>query len=248
MNVIVNNLLVHYTRQGEGRPVLLLHGWGDHLQTFEKIASQLSDTYEIISLDLAGFGKSQAPGNAWGLEDYSRFVHLFLKKINIQPHVIIGHSNGGAIAIYGIACQELTADKLVLLASAGVRLPAKGRKLALGIVARSGKMVTTFLPNDVRKSLRQKLYKSVGSDLLVAPGMEQTFKRIVNQDIQQDATKLTLPTLIINGDSDTATPLSFAKILHGRIKHSELVVLPDAGHFIHQTNSDDVVSKLRKFM
>ncbi len=248
MNVIVNNLLVNYTRRGIGKPILLLHGWGDRLETFDNLVKQLEDAYELISLDLAGFGKSQAPANTWGLEDYAQQVKLFLKKIDVQPYVIIGHSNGGAIAIEGLSTHELSAAKLILLASAGVRLPAKGRKLALGMLARSGKVATSFLPKQTRNALQQKLYKAVGSDLLVAPGMKQTFKRIVTQDIQNDAAKLSLPTIIFNGDQDDATPLSFAKILHSRIKKSELIVLPGADHFLHQSRTDEIAIKLRKFL
>lgn len=240
--------MVNYMRQGAGKPIVMLHGWGDNLGTFDAVAALLQDSYEVIRLDLAGFGKSQPPKDAWDLKEYAQFVSEFLNKINVEPYAVVGHSNGGAIAIYGVANGLLKPQKLVLLASAGVRLPAKGRKLAWKIVARTGKVATAALPSTVRDSLRQKLYKSAGSDLLITPGMEATFKQIVAHDIQGDAAKLACPTIIFNGDKDTATPPEFAVRLHECIKNSKLLVLPNTDHFLHQSNAGEVAKGMKEFL
>lgn len=248
MNVIVNDLLVHYTRQGRGSPLLLLHGWGDRLETFDAVAKQLEDSYEVLRLDLPGFGQSQPPASAWGLKDYAEHVAHFLHKIGVEPAAILGHSNGGAIAIYGLANGRLSASKLILLSSAGIRSTEKGRKLAWKLVAKAGKVATGVLPSGARASLRAKLYQSAGSDLLVAPGMEATFKRIISEDVQADARKLSLPTLILNGTDDTATPPAYGHLLNRSIKGSELTLVDAGDHFMHQVYPDKISHLIKDFL
>lgn len=228
--------------------MLLLHGWGDRLETFDAVARHLEANNTVIRLDLPGFGKSQAPKEAWGLQQYAEHVNTFLQKIDCQPAAIIGHSNGGAIAIYGLANGLLHTDKLVLLSSAGIRAVEKGRKLAWKVLAKTGKVATSVLPPGARASLRTRLYKSAGSDLLVAPSMEATFKLIVSQDVQSDAAKLNLPTLILYGKNDTATPPEYAQKFHHAINNSRLILLDNADHFMHQQYPDKVSANIQEFI
>ncbi len=248
MNVIVNDLLVNYSRQGKGSPLLLLHGWGDRLETFDAIARLLEANNTVVRLDLPGFGKSQAPNEAWGLEQYAEHVSNFLQKIDCQPTAIVGHSNGGAIAIYGLANGQLRADKLVLLSSAGIRAVERGRKFAWKVLAKTGKVATSTLPAGARASLRTRLYKSAGSDLLIAPSMEATFKRIVSQDVEAHAAKLNMPTLIMYGKNDTATPPEYGEKFHRAVKGSKLILLDDADHFMHQQYPDKISALISEFL
>ena len=248
MNVIINRLLVNYTREGDGPTLLLLHGWADQLHTFDALIIDLKSDYDIVLLDLAGFGKSQAPDAPWGLDDYADYVVEFLKKLSISPHAIIGHSNGGAIAIKLVANQKVQAKSLVLLSSAGIRNIQKSRKLLWNIVAKLGKLATFLLPVSIRKSLRNTLYKSVGSDLTVAPRMEETFKRVIGEDVQKDAVRVAIPTLIISGTEDTATPLLYAQMYHRLITGSSLKPIEGADHFVHQSHNQDVSRYVREFL
>ncbi len=248
MNAIINNMLVRYTRQGRGRSIVLLHGWGDRLETFDAISSALQIDYEVIRLDLAGFGSSQPPSVPWGLTDYAVQVSDFLKKIDVQPYGIIGHSNGGAIAVIGLASGVLSADKLVLIASAGIRNDDKARKTAWSLIAKAGKVATIALPNATRVKLKSKLYRSSGSDILVSPQMEATFRQIVTEDILEDTKRIRADTLILNGTADTATPPSYAKKFHANIKESKLEFIDNADHFVHQQHSERVTMLIRDFL
>src|SRR5581483_4025048 len=98
MNVIVDDLMASYHKTGAGKPLVLLHGWGDSSKTFAALASELKDKYELYSLDLPGFGGSQAPPQAWGLDDYASFLESWLNKLAIKPYAVVGHSFGAAVA------------------------------------------------------------------------------------------------------------------------------------------------------
>ena len=229
-------------------PVVLLHGWGDRLETFDQLTNTLSADYEVIRLDLAGFGKSQPPNGSWGLDEYAQYVATFLKKIDVSPFAILGHSNGGAVAVKAVVTGRTAPEKLILLSSAGIRNTKNARKFAWRVAAKTGKSAAAILPKNIQRSLRARLYQSAGSDIMVAPHMEETFKRIVAEDIQVEAAMLQLPTLIINGSSDEATPLQFAQIFHSAIENSQLVVLNDAGHFAHQEQADEVARAVKGFL
>lgn len=249
MQVIVDSLLTHYEVHGKGRPVLLLHGWGDSAAGLQAMQAALAKKYKVIALDLPGFGGTQAPQSVWGLDDYAYFVDHFLAKTDTkQLKALIGHSNGGAIAIRGMARGWLSADKLVLVASAGIRGEYKGRVKSLRIITKVGKAITSPLPKSVKQKLRSKVYKTVGSDMLVAEHLQETFKKVVEDDVRVDALHLNLPTLLIYGDKDDSTPLRYGKIFNEAIKGSKLEVLAGAGHFVHNDEPQAVVKAIQGFL
>jgi len=248
MQVVVDSLLTQYERAGKGKVVLILHGWGDNSKGWQEFQELINKDYDVIVLDLPGFGGTDAPTQTWGLDEYAAFVSAFLKKIRVKSEAIIAHSNGGAIAIRGLAQGKLQAKSLVLLDSAGIRTYHKGRNRVIRMLTKTGKLVTMPLPASFKNRLRRKVYKTVGSDMLVVESLQETFKRVVTDDIQSDAAALNLPVLIIYGEEDTATPLQYGQILHNLISGSTLEVVPGAGHFVHLDEPRVVANNIRGFL
>lgn len=245
---MVDTLLTSYEAQGKGKLVVILHGWGDAAAGFKGLSKVLAAKYKVVALDLPGFGGTQPPSGVWGLDDYAQFVAHFLKKIDAAPvYMLVGHSNGGAIAMRGLANGSLSADKLVVLGGAGIRGEYKGRVKALRYIAKAGKALTMPLPKSLKTRLRQKVYKTAGSDMLVAEHLQETFKKIVTDDVRQDADKLTLPTLLIYGEQDQSTPVAYGETFHQLINGSTLEVLPGAGHFVHLDRPADVERSVTEF-
>lgn len=249
MQVIVDGLLTHYEISGKGRVVVMLHGWGDRAAGLDTLRAVLARHYMVVTPDLPGFGGTAAPAGVWGLSEYAQFVAAFLQKIGTKHvYAFLGHSNGGAIAIRGLAQETLKADELVLLASAGIRDTYKGRSKALRMVVKAGKILAAPLPSRIKKGLRRSVYSAIGSDMLVAEHLQETFKRIVTDDVQADAAKLSVPTLLIYGEADAATPVGYGERLHELIPGSTLEILPGAGHFIHIDRPHDVVRIIEEFL
>ena len=249
MNIVVDNLMTNYELTGSGKLVVLLHGWGDRARGLAALQRRLSARYQVVALDLPGFGGSQPPEESWDLDDYAAFTAAFLEKLGLpKPFAILGHSNGGSLAIRGLSVGQLQADKLVLLASAGIREGNSLRRLGLKIVARTGNLVTLWMPDRYRRGLRKSLYGVAGSDILVAPQLEETFKRTVRQDVQADAAKLELPTLLVYGDQDRATPVAMGQRYHQLIKGSRLETIPGAGHFLHVDAAEQVENLVEDFL
>lgn len=82
---------------------------------------------------------------------------------------------------------------------------------------------------------------------MLLPHMEQTFRRIINQDVAEDARKIKLPTLLVYGSADKATPVVYGRILHGEIAGSKLEVI-DAGHFLHQAQPQKTAQLIEDFL
>lgn len=249
MQVVVDGLMTHYEQAGRrGKQLLLVHGWGDRLETYNQLVERLQPHYRTTRLDLPGFGATEPPKEVWGLSDYAGYLKAFVDKLGLRPDVIIGHSNGGAVAIVAVADGLLAPKKLVLLASAGVRNRQKGRKLLWKMTAKTGKAATIWLPKRQRQRLQKKFYGTIGSDLLVAPHLQETFKRTVAEDITTKATQLTAPTLLVYGDQDTATPISgVGEPLHKAIAGSILRIIPSSDHFVHQQVPDQVAAMIEEF-
>ena len=248
MQVVVNGLITHYAIAGEGRTVLFLHGWGDSLAGFRELQGALSGEYSVVALDLPGFGQTQSPESVWGLDDYAKFVASFAAKLKLKVSVVVGHSNGGAIAIRGLASETVKADKLVLLSSAGIRGESKGKLGAIQLVTKTGKILTSSLPGSVRAKLRRKVYSAVGSDMLVAEHLEDTFKKVVAEDVRADADKLKQSTLLIYGMEDRATPASYGELFSELIKRSRLEIIDNAGHFVHHDQPEQVRRLISEFI
>jgi len=250
MQIVVDGLMTHYQRQGKGKVVILLHGWADRLETFRNIMPELAKQYDVIALDLPGFGQTQMPTTTWKLDHYALFLQAFIKKLGLEDiYALVGHSNGGALAIKATADGFVKPQKLVLLASSGVRDTAKLKRVATKAVAKTGKVMTFWLPKTTKQKLQKKLYGTIGSDMLVAPHLQETFKQTVRQDIQRDAVKITVPTLLIYGEQDKATPIeSVAKQLNTRIAGSYLKIIPGADHFVHQVAATEVSQEIQEFL
>ena len=248
MNVVVDGLMTSYTRAGNGKVILCLPGWADTGASFSKLTEHLQDGYEVITLDMPGFGDSQAPPHAWGLSDYAEFIADWLKKLKISSvYGLVGHSYGGAVAIASLSKDHLKADKLILLASAGIRTKKPARKRLLKAVAKAGKLPLMMLPAGKRQKLRKRFYRAIGSDLTLLPHMELTFKRIIEEDVQTMAKNVTIPTLLAYGSKDRDTPEADGRRLQKIIPHSRLVKL-EAGHFLHQEQPAAIAKLITNFL
>lgn len=250
MQVIVDGLLTNYSEIGKGKRVILcLHGWADTGVTFEGLGKDLikHGDFRLIMIDLPGFGGTQNPPAAWGLDDYVGFIESFLKKIKTDPHAIIAHSNGGAIAVTGLASNHFKAEKLVLLASAGIRNPSL-KKLLLKAFAKPAGLALKAFPKTVRLRVRKKLYGTIGSDYLVVMHMQDTFKRVVSTDVSEAASTLELPVCLIYGERDDATPPELGRKLAGVISGAEFYEIPLAGHFVHHEQVYKVSNIIKDFL
>jgi pimeloyl-ACP methyl ester carboxylesterase len=119
-------MTLHFTRQGRGEPLVLIHGIGHHWRAWEPVVPLLAEHHDVIALDLPGFGRSPAPAVNLGMPTAVAALAEFFAEAGLdRPHVA-GNSLGGAIAL------ELAAAGLVrsatVLSPAGFATPAQVRR------------------------------------------------------------------------------------------------------------------------
>lgn len=249
MNIVVDELLAHYELTGAGKLVLLLHGWGDSARGMVQLQTALSKKYRVLAVDLPGFGNSQAPKAVWDLDNYAGFLRDLIAKLELsQPYAVIGHSNGGALAIRALSLKLLTPQKLVLLAASGIRSTRKGRRLALKVIAKAGNAATIWMPERHRRALRKRLYGVAGSDMLVVAHLQETFKKTVRQDVQADAANIKAQTLLLYAANDKAVPITDGQTYHKLIHGSRLEVIEDAEHFVHLDQPEKTEKLIMEFL
>jgi pimeloyl-ACP methyl ester carboxylesterase len=230
----IDGLNIEYTVEGEGYPVLLLHGWGSSYDVYNGIINTLKNRYKVVALNFPGCGKSDTMENPWNLDDYCNLVLKFMDKLEIKNPIMFGHSHGGRVTLNMAACGMVCPPKIVLLDSAGL-IPKKSFRQKWR--AKSFKAIKTVLTLPVIKnfsgSLLEKARKHYGSaDYNAAPlVLRQTLVSLVNTDLRDIISNITCPTLLIWGENDTATPLSDAKIIESKIKDSGLCVIKGTGHY-----------------
>ena len=234
MFINIDNLNIEYTIEGEGYPVLLLHGWGSSFDVYQGIINTLKNRYKVVALNFPGCGNSDTMENPWNLDDYCNLVLEFMNKIGIENPIMFGHSHGGRVTLKMVADKMVNPPKIVLLDSAGL-IPKKSFRQKWR--AKSFKIIKTVLTLPIIKSfstpLLEKARRHYGSaDYNAAPlVLRQTLVSLVNTDLRDILHNIACPTLLIWGENDTATPLADAKIIESKIRDCGLCVIKGTGHY-----------------
>lgn len=250
-DIIIDGKKVHYDESGpeNGKPVLLMHGWGCNHSTVKWIADSLNDKMHVYNVDLPGHGASPEPDSAWGVGDFTDLMEKFCKALNINDPVLIGHSFGGRISIMMGARNPIS--RIVLVDAAGV--PPK-RPLKYYLKVYSFKTAKKVLPVIFGKKAGGKMIdkwrgKAGSADYRnSSPMMRAVMSRCVNEDLTGYLPKIKASTLLLWGEEDKATPLSDAKLMEKMIPDAGLVSWPDCGHYSFLDNPHGFRAVIRKFL
>lgn len=239
MKIKVKNVLVNYIQYGEGKDILLLHGWGQNIEMMKMLGDNFSDRFRITILDFPGFGLSEEPREAWNIKDYANMLEEFINELGIKKPIIMGHSFGGRVAIRYSA--EHVVEKIVLFGSPCVR---EDTELPLSVKILKG---IKKLPGMDKIGEFAKNFIGSRDYKAASPVMRQTLVNVVNEDLSKYAKEIDCPTLLIWGENDTEAPVSDAKILESIMVDAALIVLPGT-HYAYIENLGQVVNILNNFI
>ena len=251
MQVKIKDWDINYEVQGEGEPVVFLHGWLTDLETMKPISTNLVKTHKVYLVDVVGFGKSSLPKEPLNSQDFAEFVKEFLEKLDIKNPVLIGHSNGGRIIINAVGKNMVKAKKIVLIDSAGIKPKRSVGYYIKVTVFKTGKLFLNLLPNTKGiKEFKERLRGKVGSsDYKASPTvLKDTMKIILNEDVKELLPNIKVPTLLIWGGMDKSTPISDAKIMEKLIPNAGLVEYPYGTHFSYLENVENCKLVLDSFL
>ena len=201
---------------------MFLHGYLSSKESFYLQINYFSRHFRVTAPDLPGFGGSGTIPAAWSVGEYADWLEGFLKERGIVFPNVIAHSFGGRVAIKCLARGLI--DRAVLTGCAGI---VKRRTLSYHLKVKSYRLVKKFAPRFAEAKFGSAEYRSL------SPLMRESYKKIVNEDLREEAKRIARPVLYLNGERDRETPLSSVKILHECTAGSRLAVLKGCGHFAH---------------
>ncbi len=237
IKTIIKNLSINYIKKGSGKTVLILPGWGTTINTYMTLINSISNYATVYCLDMPGFGESQEPSTYWNIDDYVEFIIEFIKKQEIKKLDLIGHSNGGRIIIKLMNEKNLDfeVDKIILIGSAGIVHKKTLSQVFKIKTYKFLKKTVEFKPIKlIFPNLLTKLKNHFGSEDYknATPIMRQTLVNLVNTDLREYLPNINVPTLLIWGENDTATPISDGEIMEKMIPDAGLIKVENSSHYV----------------
>jgi non-heme chloroperoxidase len=253
---------------GEGRPVVLIHGWPlSHESWSEQIPALNEAGYRVVSYDRRGFGAS-GPGDSYDYDALTGDLDSVLTDLDLTDATLVGFSmGGGEVARYVATYGEDRLRSVVFAAAVPPYL--------LNSESNPDGPLTEEAANEMSASLRSDrgaffdefttTFFSAGDDLKVTDEQRQEALRMCHQsnqeaalgcmeafgttDFREDLPKITVPTLVIHGDSDATVPFQGSgKRTHDALSGSELVVLEDAPHGCNVSHAAEFNRALLTFL
>lgn len=220
--------------------IYLLHGWSYKLERWDGVLSLLAKAgLEVEPLKIPGL--TDGTDRAWTLDDYLDWLQKSTG--DHKQVVLIGHSNGGRLAIAYAVRHPEKVKQLILIDSAGIYprgLTIRLKRAIFGTLAKVGKRLTQS------KRLRRLLYQAARESNYhqATPAMRQTMANLIEADLRHQLGQVQAPTTLIWGEKDRSTPLSDGKIMLANIPQANLTVIAGAGHSPHVSHPDQLAKLL----
>lgn len=264
----IAGLRVHLRDEGpreDAEPIVLLHGTGASLHTWEGWAAALRGERRVISYDMPGFGLTgPAPDANYTIENYARVVIAVLDHLGVQRCVLVGNSLGGYVAWATTVLHPERVARLVLVDAGGY--PYQSRSVPLGFrIARTPvlrDLMREVLPRSVIESSVRNIYGDPGKvtpelvdryfDLTTRAGNRQAlgerFAQTQPGELARRVPEIKAPTLIIWGGRDRLIPPDQGDRFHKEISGSQLKVFEALGHVPQEEDPAATVAAFREFL
>jgi len=234
--------------------IVLLHGWGQSAPAhIETLASSLrAKGYTVFCPHLPGFGTEKPPETPWTVDDYVKWV---LEKVHIEKNwesfILCGHSFGGRIALKCAAQHPQKIQKLILIASAGLRQNLSLKARVLRLISNTGRKVFDLPGLNKFQSIVHAAWRRIlgHKDYYRVSGvMQKTFLRIIAEDLAPVLSNITNPTLILWGKKDQYVSVEDAYTIHNAIPSSQIRVFSQADHFLPYNEPDELAEEIDLFV
>lgn len=248
-SINIDGIELHYTVQGNGNPLILMHGWGCNHSTVNSIATVAAKTHTVYNIDFPGFGNSPEPPEVWGVEKYTQLIEGMAKKLKLENPVLIGHSFGGRVGVLFASRNHVS--KLILVDAAGVK-PKRSFKYYFKVYSfKASKWFMRLIYGHRKAETKieaQRARRGSADYASASPKMRAILSRCVNEDLTHVMPNIKAPTLLIWGENDTATPIRDARIMEQLIPDAGLVSFPECGHYSFLDNPIQFGAVLNSFL
>ena len=242
----IDGMNVHYRDEGEGQAIVLLHGTGASLHTWDKWTAELKKSYRVIRLDLPAYGLTGPhPENKYSLPDYSSFLNSFVDSIGVDNFILSGNSLGGAIAWYYTTEYQNKVKLLSLLDPGGFYNKEKQSPLVFRLARAPGinKILRYVTPRFFIKNTLKEVYydktkltdKKIDTyrDLILRENNRESFINRTNSspvDYTQRLKSIVIPTQILWGNEDEWISVDNAKLFSEALPNNRVDIMKETGH------------------
>lgn len=266
--VELEGLQVHLRDEGprdDALPIVLLHGTGASLHTWDGWTDALKTEHRVIRFDLPGFGLTGPRDDAdYSIEAYAEFVVAALDSLGVQQAVVAGNSLGGRIAWGTAVLYPDRVAKLAILNASGYDF--KPESIPIGLVVARIPVVRQLVRNVLPRSFVRSSIESVyGDPSRVTPELVDLYydittragnRKALTQRLQQlepgsmahRLSEIRQPTLILWGRKDRLIPVANGERFHEDIDDSTLVIWDDLGHVPHEEDPSRTVRAMQSFL
>lgn len=249
---------VNYLEEGEGYPVVLLHGSGPGVTAYANwrfVMPVLARNFRVIAPDIVGFGYTERPADVeYSLDYWIEHLVAFLDAVQVEKAHFVGNSFGGGLTLALAARHPDRVGRIVLMGSAGVGFEmTPGLELTWGYqpsMENMRELLHTFACDTsiVTDALVKSRYEAS-----IRPGFQEAFSSLFPPPRQRHIQALATPeedikrmehqVLIFHGRDDKIIPLSSSLKLHSLLANSDLHVFGQCGHWT-QIERKDMFAKM----
>ena len=239
--------------KGAGSPLLLLHGYGEFLETWDLNIRPLSEHYQVYAMDLPGHGLSDKPEVAYNLSFFTRFVTDFMQTLGIDRASLIGHSVGGHISLSVAINLPERVDGLVLETSGGLSNDVSLLRKACGVPALREAIMESPIKTALGERMKMEFYHpdfvakeivDMSYRFMQMPGAKRVMLSMLHHAVTPDGLRpevvmvdrlhlVKSPTLLIHGAQDKIHPLELSQNACRLIPNARLKVFDQCGHCPH---------------
>ncbi|MBA2666379.1 MAG: alpha/beta hydrolase [Trueperaceae bacterium] len=232
---------IYYTIHGEGQPLVLIHGYPLNGGLFRDNVGPLSERFQVVTVDLRGFGQSMSSSDGGSIERYAMDVLAVMGELGLEQAVVGGMSMGGitAFEMYRQAPERFAG--LILIdtvhlpagpAEAGLWRGAATQAQEMGVASLVDVFLKDMVTGDTRMN-RPEIAEHLTSlvEQAAVEGAVDGGNALADRPDSSDTlAQISVPTLIIVGLEDTVTPYEVHQMMNEGIMGSELVIISGAAH------------------
>lgn len=262
--LIINNIRTRVAITGTGKPLLLVHGLGGP-QMWDRVIEPLAKHFQVIVVDLPGFGESHCPAHGFTTEEYADVLKLLLDELKIPRAAIAGISYGGQIAATFAHEFPDRVERLVLIVSTGlaaqvwitridivwkvfslmVKHTVLRSRLLLGLFSRRSFYDIGNRPSYFVEKFYRQLSPPCKRDSWLN-GLRNVYT--AGNNFRNLISAISNPTLIIWGKEDVAVPLTHAYEFQRLMRNAELKIFPECAHSVPLEKSGELREVIEKLV
>jgi 3-oxoadipate enol-lactonase/4-carboxymuconolactone decarboxylase len=235
----LNGINLHYRSDGDpqGTPLVLIHSLGTDLRLWDDLIPRLDPTLRLVRFDLRGHGLSADPAGELTLVDFSADLAALLDHLEIDKAVILGISIGGLIALDFALRNQARVSSLILAGTAAkIGTPELWQTRmdtlrAHGMAHAADTILARWFESDfaTRSPTQFQGLRTLFTRNSVA-GYTAACAALRDADLRAEVPKINVPTLVLCGAQDAATPPDVVQELAGSLPNAQFAVLPGTGH------------------